>query len=408
MFRDRVSYCLNYLLNSSSLPSPCFVLDTERLLLNMELLDSVQQKTGVKILLALKGFAAWSVFPLLSRKETGPLWGICASSVDEALLGKEKFGGEVHAFSPAWTEEEIGELKNIADHVSFNSINQLNRFAPLLQSSPGQKAISAGLRVNPEYSESKFPMYDPCSPGSHMGVRASEMPASQDMKNLEGLHFHTLCEQDSSALANTLKVFENKFSPWFDNIRWFNFGGGHHITRDGYDIDLLCSTLNSFRKKYNRQIYLEPGEAIALDAGWLYATIIDIVQADMPVLILDTSAACHMPDVLEMPYTPDLWYKPFPDNQIQKAGKKEEYEFSCRIAGKSCLAGDIIGEYSFKSMPRSGDKLVFADMAIYSMVKTNTFNGIRLPSIAIHDFRNPDPFKVIRNFNYEDFKNRLS
>lgn len=414
MWRDKPSICLEYLLNSPSIPSPCFVLDVERLLLNMNLLDEVQKRTGVKILLALKAFAAWSVFPLISREGSGPLFGTCASSVDEALLGKEKFGGEVHAFAPAWTKEEILELKNVASHISFNSLSQWKNYKPLIESHnkihKKSNPLHIGLRINPEYSESALPLYDPCAPGSHLGVRLKDMP--EPVENLlgeyGGFHFHTLCEQNSSALVNTLKAFDDKFSPYFPFIHWFNFGGGHHITRDGYDVDLLCDTLNAWEKKYDKPIYLEPGEAVALDAGWLVTTILDVIYADIPILIMDTSAACHMPDVLEMPYTPDLWYKSSSNKNIVKAGIPGEFAFTCRVAGKSCLAGDVVGEYSFNEMPKVGERMVFGDMAIYSMVKTNTFNGLRLPSIALHDFREKDPFKVLRAFGYEDFKNRLS
>lgn len=412
MFRDKISNCLEYLLSSASVPSPCFVLDTERLLLNMRVMDEAQRRTGAKILLALKGFSAWSVFPLLSRDGSGPLWGTCASSVDEARLGREKFGGEVHAFAAAWSDEEIQELLGLADHISFNSAAQMGRHAGKIISynkSSGAKPVSMGLRVNPEHSESSHPIYDPCARGSRLGVRRRDMPPPEApiLAPLEGLHFHALCEQDSPVLARTLRAFEDNFAPYFQNLKWFNFGGGHHITRDGYNMDLLCDELRAWRARYpGREIYLEPGEAVALDAGWLCASVLDIVEADMPALILDVSAACHMPDVLEMPYTPDLWLKS--GGAIQKAAKPGREKITFRAAGKSCLAGDVIGEYSCPSMPKVGDRLVFGDMAIYSMVKTNTFNGLRLPSIAVHDFRLAQPLKILRQFGYEDFMGRLS
>lgn len=414
MYHDQASDCLNYLLNSPDLPSPCFVLDVERLLLNINLLGDIQKKTGVKILLALKGFAAWSVFPLLSRSGSGCLWGTCVSSADEARLAHEKFGGEIHAFAAAFDDAEMRELMPMATHISFNSVSQLKKYAPRIQafnnSFRKHDPLLTGLRVNPEHSEGAPDIYNPCAPGSRLGVRKKQMPSLEDdlIASVQGLHFHTLCEQDSSALTRTLAAFENSFSPYFPKAQWFNFGGGHHITRDGYNVDLLCLTLLDWQKKYKKQIYLEPGEAVALDAGWLLTTVLDIVDADMPVLVLDSSAACHMPDVLEMPYTPDLWYKSSSHPFIKKAGRPEENNFTCRLAGRSCLAGDIIGEYSFDSMPKIGDKLVFADMAIYSMVKTNTFNGLRLPSIAVHDYRKTSPFRVVRAFSYDDFKNRLS
>lgn len=412
MHRDQPSECLKYLLNDRAAPSPCFVLDAERLRLNMALLSEVQNRTGARVLLALKAFAAWGLFPLLSKEGSGPLWGVCASSVDEALLGKEKFGGEVHAYAPAWTKEEMLELRGIADHISFNSIAQWQKFAPLIlpssQSDGKFRPIRAGLRVNPECSAGGPAIYDPCSPGSRLGVRAKDMPPPASLKGIDGLHFHALCEKDSPDLARVLCAFEEKFSPWLGGASWLNFGGGHHITRDGYDVDLLCSLLNAWKAKYKKQIYLEPGEAAALDAGWLLADVLDIVEADMPVLILNVSAACHMPDVLEMPYTPDLWHKERAGGLIKRADKPGMNKFTCRAAGKSCLAGDIIGEYSFSEMPRIGDRLAFGDMAIYSMVKATTFNGLRPPSIAAHDFRKKEPFKVLRAFGYEDFKGRLS
>lgn len=414
MNRDQLSACLNFLLSSPSIPSPCFVLDVERLLLNLQVLNKVQEKTGVKILLALKCFAAWSVFPLLSRTGTGCLWGTCASSVDEARLGRENFGGEVHAFAAAWDEKEFSELLKLVDHISFNSIAQWQKFIPKIQrinaTERHANPISAGLRINPEHSEGAIDLYNPCAPGSRLGIRQKDMPVPGDksLSALEGLHFHALCEQDAQPLANILKAFEEKFAPHFSSLKWLNFGGGHHITRDGYNLDLLCSLLNDWRRKYGLQIYLEPGEAVALDAGWLYTTVLDIVYADMPIAILDSSAACHMPDVLEMPYTPDLWYKSGKSKLIQRAQKPGEDRYICRIAGKSCLAGDVIGEYSFSELPKIGDNLVFADMAIYSMVKTNTFNGLRLPAIAIYDSREQEAFKLIRDFSYEDFKSRLS
>lgn len=413
MYRDQPSQCLKFLLDNEDISSPCFVLDVERLLLNASILERVQEETGVKILLALKGFSGWAVFDLLSRQKAGSLWGTCASSVDEARLGREEFGGETHAFAAAWADAEFSELLQLADHVSFNSMSQWEKFYPriLLANDTFRKdrPISAGLRVNPEHSEGAIDIYNPCAAGSRLGIRLKDLPppGSPLLAGVEGLHFHTLCEQDASALENTLVVFEDKFKPYLSGLKWLNFGGGHHITRDGYNLSLLCHLLNDWREKYGTQIYLEPGEAVGLDAGWLTATILDIVHADMPILILDTSAACHMPDVLEMPYTPDLWYK----NKLnipQKAADPGEHKFTCRAAGKSCLAGDVIGEYSFPEMPKPGQRLVFADMAIYSMVKTNTFNGLRLPAIAVHDFRNQEPFRIIHTFGYEDFKSRLS
>lgn len=406
--------CLDFLFSDETpVPSPCFVLDEARLAANAAILDEVQRRTGAKILLALKGYAAWATFPLLSRTGTGPLWGVCASSADEARLGREEFGGEVHAFAAAWTEAEIAELLDLADHIVFNSPAQWRQFRPVIEARNrarrAENPIECGLRLNPEHSEGAVPMYDPCAPGSRLGVRLREFerfasaggcPAQTPppgLKGLSGLHFHTLCEQGADALDRTLKAFEMKFGRYLKGLKWMNFGGGHHITKEGYDIDLLCKCIERVRDRYGVQVYLEPGEAVALNAGVLVSTVLDVVRADMPVAILDTSAATHMPDVLEMPYRP----------MVIGSGEAGEKKWSCRLAGKSCLAGDVIGEYSFDAPLKAGDRLVFTDMAIYSMVKTTTFNGLRLPSIVRW---NPetDETRLVREFGYEDFKMRLS
>lgn len=398
-------------------PSPCFVLDEARLAANAAILDSVQRATGAKILLALKGFAAWATFPLLSRARGGPLWGVCASSVDEARLGREDFGGEVHAFAAAWNEEEFRELLTLCDHIVFNSVAQWERFRPLAEAAnAGPRAaapVSFGLRLNPEHSEGTVPIYDPCAPGSRLGIRSGQLArqlAPADMTGISGLHFHTLCEQGADALSRTLDAVEARFGPYLAGRRWLNFGGGHHITRDGYDLELLCRLLNDWHARYGAQIYLEPGEAVALDAGWLTATVLDVVEADMPVAVLDVSAACHMPDVLEMPYRPEVLYcaGATPPRRAAAPGADA---WTCRLAGKSCLAGDVIGEYAFAAPLAVGQRLVFADMAIYSMVKTTTFNGLRLPSIGICRGADAPPeerFRLLRRFGYADFRERLS
>lgn len=389
---------------ASLLPSPSFVIDADRLRQNVRILENVQERTGTRILLALKAFSAWSVFPQLSRAFAGPLWGTCASSVDEARLGREEFGGEVHAFAAAWSDEEFHELQQLADHIVFNSLGQWQRFRPLAAAAP--RRIKYGLRVNPEHSEGAVAIYNPCAPGSRLGIRQRQLEAADksDLAGISGLHFHTLCEQGADALARTLASFKKRFGRFAAGCQWLNWGGGHHITKPGYDVDLLCSLINDFRQEFSCQIYLEPGEAVALDAGWLVATVLDVVEADMPVAILDTSAACHMPDVLEMPYTPQVYR--LTDNGPIRAEAGGGWK--CRLAGKSCLAGDVIGEYGLDSSLKIGDRVAFADMAIYSMVKTNTFNGLRLPAIAIHDSDANEKLKVIRDFGYEDFKTRLS
>lgn len=385
--------------NLGRLPSPCFVVDEELLERNAALLDSIQQRTGVKILLALKGFAMWSLFPLLSRAGgQGPLHGACASSPHEARLAREQFGGEVHAFAAAFSAEDMTDILQYADHITFNSLAQWQRFQGLLHACP--RPVLCGLRVNPEHSEGAVPIYDPCAPGSRLGIRAAHLEKYLEgghLDGLTGLHFHTLCEQGADALERTLTAFERRFGHVLQHMQWCNMGGGHHITRPGYDVDLLCRCIDRVQQKYGVQAYLEPGEAVALNTGWLVSTVLDILEADMPVAILDTSAAAHMPDVLEMPYRPE----------IITAAMPGEKAHSYRLAGKSCLAGDVIGEYSFDSPLRVGDHCVFCDMAHYSMVKTTTFNGLHLPAIASYRPRS-DSLRLHRVFGYEDFKTRLS
>ncbi len=387
-----------------NLSTPCFVVDEDRLAANLSVLGGVKSRTGAKILLALKGFAMFSTFGLL--KQT--LDGVCASSPHEARLGREEFGKEVHAFAAAYSSKDMQDILQVADHVVFNSFDQFRRFLPAVKEAALRQGrdIETGLRLNPEHSEGAVPIYDPCSPGSRLGIRKSAFDRLENMDKpaldgimaeTSGLHFHTLCEQDAAPLARTLAVVEEKFGSLFSRIRWLNFGGGHHITRPGYDIDLLCGCIARIREKYGLQVYLEPGEAVALNTGALVSTVLDIVMADMPVAILDTSAAAHMPDVLEMPYRPE----------VIGAGQPGEKEHTCRLAGKSCLAGDVIGEYSFREPLKPGDRLIFLDMAHYSMVKTNTFNGLTLPGIALTGQRGAN-FRLIRSFGYEDFKTRLS
>ena len=404
--------CPDFLFDPLPVPSPCFVLDAGRLRANAAVLGAVQERTGARILLALKGYAAWATFPLLSRdRGEGPLWGACASSVDEARLAREEFGGEVHAFAAAWNEREMAELLTLADHLVFNSVAQWQKFRPAVEAQnrsrcPDRK-IQCGLRINPEHSEGATAIYNPCAPGSRLGIRCGDLDEAA-LEGISGLHFHTLCEQNADALERTLAAVEKKFGRWLPNCRWINMGGGHHIPRPDYDLDLLCRCLTTWRDRYDAQIYLEPGEAVALHAGWLTCTVLDVVQADMPVAILDIGVPCHMPDVLEMPYRPGVLYGE--EGRVAAAGLPGEGEWSCRLAGKSCLAGDVAGEYSFAQPLRVGQRLVFTDMAIYSMVKTTTFNGLRLPSIGIceEDASRRPQFRLLREFGYRDFKERLS
>ena len=369
------------LLDPARVPSPCFVLDEARLLANAAILNSVQERTHARILLALKGYAAWATFPLLSRDAArgghGPLYGTCASSVDEARLGREEFGGEV----------------------------QWEHFRPRIQAYSRQsgRPVACGLRVNPEHSEGAVAIYNPCSPGSRLGIRPRHMPERLP-DGISGLHFHTLCEQGADALERTLQAVERHFGAQLAQCRWINFGGGHHITRADYDVDLLCRCIDSMERTYGAQIYLEPGEAVALDAGWLAATVLDVVEADMPIAILDTSAACHMPDVLEMPYRPRVLAREA--GELAQAGEAGEKAWPCRLAGTSGPAGDVIGDSSFAAPLAVGQRLIFCDMAIYSMVKTTTFNGLRLPGIGL--LRSDGDFRLLHAFGYEDFRNRLS
>lgn len=370
-------------------PTPCYVVSEPALRHNLDILRTVKERTGCRILLALKGFAMFRVFPLL--RET--LDGTCASSPHEARLGREEFGGEVHVFAAAFSDSDIEELVTLCDHISFNSFAQWRRFKDRIQRAP--RPIQCGLRINPECSTGRVPLYDPCARYSRLGVKR-EAFAGESLEGITGLHFHTLCEQNADALEITLRAVEEKFGDLIPKMEWMNFGGGHHITRADYDVDLLCRLIVSFRERYGTEIiYLEPGEAIALNTGVLVATVLDIVCNEMEIAILDTSATCHMPDVLEMPYRP----------RIVGADEPGRLPHTYRLAGLSCLAGDVIGDYSFSEPLRVGDRLIFEDMAHYTMVKNTTFNGVRLPSIALYrDGR----IEVVRSFGYEDYRNRLS
>ena len=372
-----------------ALQTPVYVVDELALRRNLETLSGVQRRTGCHILLAQKAFSLFYAYPLIGRY----LAGTTASGLFEARLAHEEMPGrENHVYSPAYTPAEMAELVAICDHISFNSLAQLEAHRPLWQ---GSRA-SVGLRVNPEHSTQEgHAIYDPCAPGSRLGIRRCDMPARLP-NGVEGLHFHTLCEQDAAPLVETFAAFEQAFGEYLPQLRWLNLGGGHHITRQGYDLAALEGLILSIREKYGLEVYLEPGEAIALNAGTLITTVLDIVPGETPVLILDASAACHMPDVLEMPYRPPL----------HGAGLPGEKPYTCRLAARTCLAGDVIGDYSFDAPPQAGDRLVFGDMAIYTMVKNNTFNGMPLPDIAWRDAEGG--CRVIRRFGYEDFKTRLS
>jgi carboxynorspermidine decarboxylase len=373
----------------SNVPTPSYIVDEMALERNLKVLDSVQRRTGCKIIMALKGFAMFSLFPAIRQY----LHGVAASSLDEARLGFEEFGKEVHAFAPAYRESEFEEMLAYCDHIVFNSFSQRERYRSAVASYP--KEISCGIRVNPEHSEVKVPIYDPCGPFSRLGVTLENFRPDR-LEGISGLHFHTLCELNADSLARTLPVFEAKFGQYLNKMKWVNFGGGHHITRQDYDLDLLCNLIIDFRKRHPVEIYLEPGEAIALNTGILVASVLDITHNKMDIAILDTSAAAHMPDVLEMPYRPE----------IVGAGKPGEYPFTYRLGGMTCLAGDVVGDYSFPEPLKPGSRIVFLDMAHYTMVKNNTFNGVRLPSIGIKGTEGR--IRIVRSFGFEDYRNRLS
>jgi len=374
------------------LHTPVYLIDEAKLENNLKILQRVQQHTGCHILLAQKAFSMFRVYPLVRKY----LCGTASSGLYEARLAYEEMGGENHVFCPAYTASEMTELCRICDHIIFNSLSQLERHRSQWEKAAAESGLSVGLRINPEYSTQKgHAIYDPCAPGSRLGIRRTDLPNTLP-KGVEGLHLHTLCEQNADALAETFRAVEQHFGSFLHQIQWINLGGGHHITRPGYHISVLESLILHIRQTYGLEVYLEPGEAVALNAGYLLTEVMDIVENGLPILILDTSAACHMPDVLEMPYRPPL----------RGAGLPGEKAVTCRLASRTCLAGDVIGDYSFNRMPKIGDRLVFENMAIYTMVKNNTFNGMPLPDIAlIHPDGNCE---IVRRFDYEDFKGRLS
>ena len=369
-------------------PTPAYVIDEAKLVNNLEILKSVQDRTGCKVLLAQKAFSMYATYPLISQY----LAGTTASGLYEAKLGREEFGGEVHVFAPAFKDADLEEILEIADHIVFNSERQLRKHVEKCRAA----GVSVGLRINPECStQGDHALYDPCAVGSRFGVRLDQF--SEDLLDLvDGLHFHTLCEQNSDDLKTTLEAVEAKFGPYLHRIKWLNMGGGHHVTREDYDLDLLISSIQQIQEKYGLEVYIEPGEAIALNAGYLVTEVLDIVENGIETLVLDASATCHMPDVLEMPYRPPLRHG-------FEAGEKA---YSYRLSSNTCLTGDIIGDYSFEKPVEIGDKLYFEDMAIYSFVKNNTFNGIGLPSLVLMD--QTGGCRMVKSFGYEDFKGRLS
>lgn len=406
------------------LPTPSYLVDEKKLKENLIILQELERETGCHVLLAQKAFSMYALYPMIGRY----ISGTTASGLYEARLGYEEMGRENHVFAPAYKDADMAELVKICDHMVFNSLAQYakhrdkialhNRMQEENRTAESRKEsekpmqhVSIGIRINPEFSTQEgHAIYDPCAPGSRLGITYEELQKGltalgmeQDEsgvaalpEDIEGLHFHTLCEQDADDLVSTFHAFEEKFKPYLTKIKWLNLGGGHHITRDGYQIERLKELIYYIKKTYRLEVYLEPGEAIALNAGYLVTEVMDIVHNGMDVLILDASAACHMPDVLEMPYRPPL-------RGGYEAGEKP---YTYRLSSMTCLAGDVIGDYSFEEELHVGDRLVFEDMAIYSMVKNNTFNGMPLPSIAL--LREDGTIEMIKQFGYEDFKGRLS
>lgn len=377
----------NFIRNNPDFETPCYIIDEKKLIQNLEILHGVEERTNCKILLAQKAFSCYHLYPLIGQYVSGT----ASSGLYEARLGFECMGKENHVFSAGYRESEFDEILKYSNHIIFNSFSQLDKYR--------EKVLKAGkkigLRINPECSTQEgHEIYDPCSPKSRLGITLKNF-RPDDLQGVSGLHFHTLCEQNSDDLETTLNAVEEKFGKYLSNMQWINFGGGHHITRSDYDIPRLENCIRHMQNKYNLEVFLEPGEAFALNAGYLITKVLDITENDMPIAILDTSASCHMPDVLEMPYRPPL----------KHSGKSGEKKYSYRLGSQTCLSGDVIGEYSFDTPLAVSDTLIFEDMAIYSMVKNNTFNGMPLPSIAI--LKSDGSLKVLKKFGYDDFKSRL-
>ncbi len=373
--------------DTSQLKTPYYLIDEAAIKHNLQILQKVSQDSGARILLAQKAFSMFRLYPLMAKY----LSGTTASGLYEAKLGHDHFGGETHIFSPAFNEATFDEIVSLCGHIVFNSFSQWERFGKIALNA----GVSCGIRINPAHSTQEHGMYDPCAPGSRLGVLREQFREDL-LSGIDGLHFHCLCEQDSDALEETLQAVEEKYGEFLPQMKWVNFGGGHHITKPGYDIARLVHLIKTFSAKYNVTVYLEPGEAVALNAGYLVTTVMDVVHNSLPIAILDTSATCHMPDVLEMPYRPPLVH----------AGMPGEKACTYRLAGPTCLAGDVIGDFSFDQPLQLGDKLVFSDMAIYTMVKNNTFNGMPLPDILL--WREDGVIELVRRFDYQDFKTRLS
>lgn len=378
------------LINTTSIQSPCYVLVEELLEKNLQKLHNIQKKSGAKILLALKGFALCESFPLISKY----LCGTASSGLWESKLGKEFFQGEVHTYSPAFSDEEIDQVIDNSNNIIFNSFNQLKRFSSRCR---GRKV---GLRINPEYSEVSLEVYNPCRAGSHLGIIEEvfrrEITNDKTLLNqISGLHFHTHCQQNSDALERTIMKFERNFGKYLKDLEWVNFGGGHAMTKDDYDTEKLINIIKHFKNKYNLKVYFELGEAVGLNIGVLVASVLDIIENQMQVAILDVSATNHMPDVIEMSMQPKVYL----------AGRAKEFRYNYRFGGISCLSGDVIGDYSFDKPINIGDKVIFENMLVYSFVRNNTFNGIKLPSLGV--WSKDNSFKLIKEFDYSYYRDKL-
>ena len=376
-----------------SVPSPCFVVDEVAIERNLKALQYVQEASGARVLLALKAFSMFSLAPLVMRY----LKGTCASGLWEAELGHAEYGGEVHVYSAAYKEADLRRILSLADHVVFNTPSQWQRFQPLIQEAlQARPGLDFGLRINPLHSEGAVDIYDPCAPGSRLGTPVAQL-AGLDLTGISGLHFHTLCEQNFAPLARTLDAVERACGSLLHQMKWVNFGGGHHISHPDYDVEALILRIREFSERYQVQVYLEPGEAIAIRSGVLVSEVLDLMHNESPIAILDSSATCHMPDTLEMPYRAHIF----------DSGLPGELPHTWRLGGMSCLAGDVMGDYSFAKPLQVGQRLVFDDMAHYTMVKTTTFNGVKLPALAVFN-SDSGALRVVKEFSYEDFRNRLS
>jgi len=379
--------------DTGRVPSPCFVVDEVAVENNLKILADVQARSGAKVLIALKAFSMFSLAPLISKY----LSGTCSSGLLEGRLAKDEYDGEVHVYSAAFPENDMREILTFADHVVFNSLTQWQRFQPIITAAKAARPnLDFGLRINPEHSEGAVPLYDPCSTGSRLGVPVSQI-LDTDLSMFNGLHFHTLCEQGFEPLDRTLAKLEAVLGDKLSQFDWINFGGGHHISHPDYDVEALIKRVKAFSEKYNVQVYLEPGEAIAIHTGILVSEVLDTMTNGSDIAILDCSATCHMPDTLEMPYRAHIF----------GSGEAGQLSHTYRLGGLSCLAGDVMGDYSFDHALKVGERLVFDDMSHYTMVKTTTFNGVRLPAIAIWNSQT-DELRVVREFGFEDFRNRLS